>query len=87
MKLIKTIRTISNIIYVYEINGSLFAFKPSKNIKKEILANKLAKLLGIKTLEIKPAKIDNREGILMNYLENSTLLMHYKKKLNKNQMR
>lgn len=87
MKLIKTIKTVSNIIYIYEINNNLFAFKPSKNSEKEILANKLANLFGIKTLETKPVKIGNCDGILMNYLENSTLLTNYKNKLNKNQMK
>jgi len=87
MKLIKTIKTISNVIYIYKINNSLFAFKPSDNIEKEILVNKLAKLFDIKTLEVKPYKIDNKNGILMNYLEDSTLLMDHKKKLNKNQIK
>ena len=64
MELIKTIKTISNIIYIYKIDNDLFAFKPSKNIEKEILANKLAKLFNINTLDVKPAKINNTEGIL-----------------------
>ena len=50
------------------------------------MANKLAKLFDIRTLEIKPAKIEDKNGILMNYLEDSTLLIHYKKKLNEDQV-
>lgn len=87
MELIKTIKTISNIIYIYKIENDLLAFKPSKNIEKEILANKLAKLFNIGTLDIKPAEINNKEGILMPYLKDSSLLMHYKKEMDKNQMR
>ena len=64
MELIKTIKTISNVIYIYKIDKDLFALKPSKNIEKEILANKLAKLFNINTLDVKPAKINNTEGIL-----------------------
>ncbi len=86
MKLIKTIKTVSNIIYVYKKENDLLAFKPSKDIKKEILANKLAKLFNIKTLKIKPIKINDKEGILMPYLKDNILLMHYKKKLNKEQI-
>ena len=56
-------------------------------MKNEMLANKLAKLLDIKTLDIKQTRIDNRDGILMDYLEDSILLMHYKKELDKNQMK
>src|SRR3989344_4689827 len=87
MELIKTIKTVSNIIYIYKIDNDLFAFKPSKNIKKEILANKLAKLFNIDTLDIKPAGINNKRGILMPYLKDSSLLMYYKKELDKNQIR
>jgi hypothetical protein len=86
MKLIKTIKTAYNILYIYKTNNNLFAFKPSKNIKNEMLANKLAKLFNIKTLKIKPFKIKNKKGILMNYLKDSSLLMYYRKQLNKKQI-
>ncbi|MBU2639453.1 MAG: hypothetical protein KKG75_01960 [Nanoarchaeota archaeon] len=86
MDLIKTIKTISNIIYIYRINNSLLAFKPSKNIKKEILVNKLAKLFKIKTINLKPFEIDNKKGILMDYIKDSTLLADYKKNLNQEQI-
>jgi len=84
MKLIKTIKTVFNEIYVYEKDGKLVAFKPSKNVENEILVNKLAKLFGIKILNIQLFKINNEEGILMDYLEDSKLLMD--KKLNKKQI-
>ncbi len=87
MELIKTIKTISNIIYIYKIDNDLLAFKPSKNIEKEILANKLAKLFNIDTLDIRPAEINNKEGILMPYLKDSSLLMLYKRELDKKQIR
>lgn len=82
MKLVKTIKTISNIIYVYKIDNNLFAFKPSEDVEKEILANKLAKLFLIKTLNIKPAEMNNK-GILMPFLKEATLLTYYKKELDK----
>lgn len=87
MKLIKTIKTVSNIIYIYKSNNDLFAFKPSKNMGKEILANRLAGLFGIKILKIKPAEIGDKKGILMNYLKDSTLLMRYENQLNKKQIK
>ncbi len=86
MKLIKRIKTAYNTLYIYKINNKLFVFKPSKKIETEILANKLAGLFNIKTLDIKPFKIKDKEGILMNYLKNSKLLMHYKRKLNNRQI-
>jgi len=82
MKLIKTINTANNIIYIYKINNKLFAFKPSENTEREILANKLARLFRIKTLKIKPFEIDNKKGIIMNYLKEGILLTNYSKELN-----
>lgn len=87
MKLIKTIKTVSNVIYIYDINNHLFAFKPSKDIEKEILANKLAELFDIKTLKIKFAEINNKKGILMDYLKDTSLLMYHKEKLDENQIK
>jgi len=87
MKLIKTIKTANNIIYIYKINNKLFAFKPSENIEREILVNKLAKLFKIKTLRIKLLKIDNKKGILMDYLKEGMLLTNYNRELNINQIK
>lgn len=81
MKLIKKIKTVKNIVYVYDIDGKLFAFKPSNNIDKEIIANKLARLFDIRTLEIKAFKIKNKKGILMDYIKDKKLLTDYKKEL------
>ena len=86
MELIKTIKTAYNVIRIYKEKGKLFVFKPSKNIEKEILANKLAKIFGIKTIKIKSFKINNIRGIKMNYMKKSTLLTRYKKELNKTQI-
>ena len=86
MELIKTIKTIYNIIYIYKKENKLVAFKPSKYIKKELLADKLAKFFNINTMNIKPVKIKGTAGIFMDYLKDSVLLMHYNKKLDNKQL-
>jgi len=86
LKLIKTIKTVSNIIYVYQEGKKLYAFKPTKHVEKELLANKLASLLHIKTLRIRSAQINHKKGILMDYLQDCLLLMDYKE-LSKEQIR
>ncbi len=83
MKLIKTIKTTSSTTYIYSKNKKLFAFKPSENIGKEILANKLAKIFRVRTLKAKPVEIKGKRGIMTNYMEKSILLANYKKELNK----
>jgi len=86
MQLIKTIKTSYNTIYIYKEGEKFFVFKPSRNIEKEILANRLAKIFGVKTLEIEPFEINNTKGIKMDYITKSTLLMHYKQELDKTQI-
>lgn len=87
MKLIKTIRTASNEIFIYNFKGKTIVFKPSDDVEKELLVNKLAKLFDINVMKIKKAEIEGRKGILMDYLEHSILLVHYKKELNKEQIK
>ena len=86
MQIIREIKTASNVIYIYKKNSKLFAFKPTKKLENEILANKLAKLFDVKTLKIKQAEINDKKGILMDYLNDSVLLMYCKKELNKQQL-
>ncbi len=76
----------SRIIYICRAKKKLFVFKPSKNIEKEILVNKLAKIFGIKTLKAEPCEINSVKGIKMNYLAKSNLLANHKQKLDKAQM-
>lgn len=87
MKLIKTIRTASNEIFIYNFKDKTVAFKPSDDVEKELLVNKLAKLFDVNVMKIKTAEIEGRKGILMDYLEHSTLLVHYKKELDKEQIK
>ncbi|MDP2749538.1 MAG: hypothetical protein Q8O89_01750 [Nanoarchaeota archaeon] len=87
MKLIKIIKTTYNALYIYRAGKKVFVFKPSKNVEKEILANKLAKILGIKTLKMEPYEIDGVKGIKMNYATRSVLLANHKQELNKAHMR
>jgi|GEM_PF-2718540 len=87
MDLIKTIKTAYNSIYVYKENNKLFVFKPSKSIEKEILANKLAKILGIKTVETEPFEIDGMKGIKMDFKTKEKILTYYKNNLNKYQIK
>lgn len=49
--------------------------------------NKLAKLFGVSVMNIKSTEIGGIKGILMDYLKHSTLLVHYKKELNKEQIK
>lgn len=86
MELIRTIKTTSSITYIYKEGKKLFAFKPLRNIEKEILANKLAKIFGIRTLKAEPAEIKGEKGIRTDYMEKSILLADYKKELNKTQI-
>ncbi len=86
MHLIETIKTAHNIIYIYKDNNKIFAFKPTENAKIEILANQLAALFGIKTPHIEQAEISNQKGILMDYMHDAKLLMHYEKELNPKQL-
>ena len=86
MKLIETIKTSHNLIFIYEENSKTFAFKPSENVEKEILANKLGRIFGIKTLEVEPVEIEGVKGTRMEYRAKSMLLTYYKKKLNKAQL-
>ena len=83
----KTIKTAFNTIYIYEENNNLFAFKPSKDTEKEMLANKLARLLGVKTIRIEPFEINGEKGIKMEFKAESTLLAHYKLELSETQIK
>jgi len=87
MELIKKIKTTSGTTYIYKKDKKLFAFKPSGSIEKEILANKLAKLFGVRTLKAEPSEIKGKKGIKTCYIEKSILLAKYKKELDKTQIK
>jgi len=85
MEFIKTIKTTSSTTYIYREDEKLFAFKPSGNIEKEILANKLARIFGVRTLKAEPAEIKGKKGIRTDYMETG-ILLSCKKELNKTQI-
>ncbi len=65
--------------YIYKEFASSFR----ENIRNELIANRLAKLVGIKTLDfIEHKKLpDRKPGLLMNYLEKATTLSEFKQEL------
>lgn len=57
--MIKTIETSNSKLYVYRKKKEEFVFKPTKDFKKEMIVNKLAKLFNIKTLDVEFLRIKN----------------------------
>lgn len=78
-------------LYLYEHNNDEFLFKEIKNdyaVEYELFVQKLAGEFSVATLKfLKKATLNNKKGLLMNYLKGSVLLCHHKRNLNKEQKR
>jgi len=94
MKLIKQLKDSkgrSMNLFLCEHNNKEFLFKEIKDnaaIEYELLVQKLAKKLSVNTLKfLRKIELNNKKGLLMNYLRDSVLLCYYKRNLNKEQIR
>lgn len=94
MKLIKQLKDSKGRnmdLYLCRHNNQDFLFKEIKNdiaIEYELLVQKLAGKLSIATLKfLRKSTLNNKKGLLMNYLKDSVLLCNYKADLNKKQKR
>jgi len=70
-------------LYLYK---NKFLFKEIKNdivIEHELLVQELSRRLSIKTLKfLQKITLNNKKGLLTNFLKDSKLLCHYKRELN-----
>lgn len=76
-------------LYLCSDGNNEFLFKEIRNdliVEYELLVQKLAERLSVRTLPfLQKISIDNKKGLLMNYLKDSVLLCDYKSELNAEQ--
>jgi hypothetical protein len=81
----------SNVYVCKDRSGCEFLFKEAKSQKvvlNELLAHRIAKVVGVSVLDFLERKsVEGKDGLVMTYLKGASLLAQYEKALNANQLR